>query len=482
MTFGSFIRSEIERLSASHKDIAGVIHSALVAKDEFDTVKTKLSKLVNDEPEGMRYFFDPKREDRLRGLALALSTTTDALVAKRHALASFKTLVLDPRLASTIKDRLTSLAGDAYAVVLPEAGDDVLTALRDAATAVPNAVVVLAKEADVPIIRLTKLECTLAWPTPRSVKLSAFPGLVPVPDPRAPRLFEDNGDVLVPLPQITLEQVRGQQTADGIRAALEQGEIPSVPLAAALSILFGNYNARIKVVRQPKFTLERIEGREHEDTEVWTEGQQVYALGRRFEDVRAALAPYHIVQAPPQLAIWQRVTQEQNPWSVEVEAKDPQHEAHELLEALSRWASAHKSNVFASTATPAPRTGTLATRDQHADVREFVDELARRPVDGSARTIPFILSRVSQAQWVVFNASSNWVELVADVGAGNVVNVDIRKFSNSPSALRNVDRNLYDGGDVVLSLSLQSDQRLEGPLLPARDRRKAAEDDYQSDD
>jgi hypothetical protein len=269
-------------------------------------------------------------------------------------------------------------------------------------------------------------------------------------------------------------------TSRTIRAALEQGEIPSIPLSEALRYLLNRDRSSIGIVSRPAFKFEHLEGKGSVATELWVDDRRVFAVGPRVEELRTALAPYHAVHAPPELELWRHATSTENPWCLLGDAADPQHPLHPFIEPLQRWTRERIPVAAQEMLAPPKGSGTLVAANAHVELRERLKLLACRPVDGTAEAVPLILERLARAPWVLFNASVDSMDLTADMGAGNIVGFRLRTFPNATTPLREVHASLYSSGDCTVALVLRCDRRLEGPTLPARERREM--EAQQSDD
>ncbi len=209
-----------------------------------EAIQPKLTKLLEGELEGERFFFEEAA--RLAALAVAVRLTESELLALRGV----RTLVLDPLLLPATRDYFVSRATvpDArhHCIVVLVEGDEprpisgdlgaplhappgqrerLRDALRAAVAENPGCIVVLASKDDrayyegARTIGGAKIDVTGVRPHPRGYVLVAAPELVPPPPPPPPRLFDHDGTPMVPSTEFAEEarKVVGENPAYGHR-------------------------------------------------------------------------------------------------------------------------------------------------------------------------------------------------------------------------------------------------------------------------
>ncbi|MCB9610151.1 MAG: hypothetical protein H6716_26425 [Polyangiaceae bacterium] len=206
-TLCAVVRARIEELGKLSKEIAGAIHTRMEGIEDlrFSTLETRLSKLVNGDPDGWEFF--SATPERLDALATVLEMTPDAL----QAIAARTVLVLHPDLGADVVEYVEACArvdGAKIATVRvaslsdEQDGRDAKVAVRDEFRRHKRAIAVVPNADDAEFLRGAEVRLSLVQDSPRGYVLEADPDLLPFP-PLVPGDLWVNGEPHVACPELS---------------------------------------------------------------------------------------------------------------------------------------------------------------------------------------------------------------------------------------------------------------------------------------
>jgi len=203
----SYIKDRLADLDLEQqKDFASKLHTLLerVEPVSFATVQPKLSKLLAGEEEGERYFFGKPK--RLEVLAQILGVKVEDLAKVYEVSSKGIALVLDPRLSADVARFLREqepCAEGRYRCVVVDVVDrakpeEIRNRLKDAVRRERNAWVVTntVNDQDAAFFGGAEIRTTTVKKVPRGWSLVELSDLVPIPPPREPRFWDDEGNPL----------------------------------------------------------------------------------------------------------------------------------------------------------------------------------------------------------------------------------------------------------------------------------------------
>ncbi|HEU0029906.1 MAG TPA: hypothetical protein VFQ53_04680 [Kofleriaceae bacterium] len=537
---GERVREELERSGKTSKTIALSTQEQMAttlgdSADKPETVIGKFSKLLNDKPEGLAYFFAPDHRVRLQALAHALGIDVETLEDwRKHD--SMPTLVLDPRLPLDAIRFISAQADDrsamyrAVVVEKPAPGQDVDTAIRTELAKHPDSIAVVATNETLRMFAFAGHSVTMVCAVPRGHALDAFPDLVPIPPPAPPRIFDDAGLPVLPIeaptPRRAGHESFGRELDEIERRVFEparqRGDVPCLsvkdaitwntrdagPLVPRSTGRYGERNAPVEVIPDRTFRLAQLLGDEKSSTAVWIDNKRIFAVGAHGPEVAALFAPHHIVEEPEDLAGLRARVTEDHPWQLLEDAEKPEDPLNPLLQDLRPWAEARQVRCVAALVPKQGETARLL-RDNEDSPREHLRELATYGIEGGHATLLLALERAADAPLVTFEPLEGKgdpsLALLADLGGGHLLRVRAMRMpgrrtrlkqrslaSNHAAAelarelgIQYLRSTIYDGGDVLVSIEWGTEESLEGWSLPARRRRaeeaRRRDDDYGDD-
>lgn len=322
------------------------------------TLESKLSKLLNNDSEGMSFF----EQDR-RGEALA-----HAFEVPPHVVAAMLArvqLLLDPRLpvhavealqrqASADPDRVevlptmgraaategkpdTTPQGPVRVAVAPE-GDRIT--LRDASDRHDRAVVVLASDIDADYFKARGRRVSFLTRVPRGYQLDLDPALVPVPPAKTPPLWV-RGEPQITHPDLTAWMRRTLDAANSaaredpyrygqrkpsaeeqiLATADERGEEPAFSLDLARPWMTSRgvgiaslYPARHSDSSRDHRELLALSRAALAAGGIWWWSATLYAVGSKARAFAELLTSHNVVVDPPAIAAWFAALETRNPF------------------------------------------------------------------------------------------------------------------------------------------------------------------------
>lgn len=525
---------EILRESASRFDadkaFAAAIYDLLAVTEKlsFDTVKTRVSKLLNGKPDGRDFFFEAAQPHRLHVLAAVAQQPADEL----QRLADQLVLVVDPRhppdIVAFLVDR-SQHATESFAVVVPEQAADVRVSVRDEAKRHRKAVAVLSHLQDAPFFEGAGVAVTRLLKVPRGITVAGHEALYPLPPPPPPQLFDAAGRVRVPLDHAkdlsALEHV-----IPNFRLTineLHQGFSRTVDLDGAVtwfrSTLHYRQQDAIEYDTGPRpgdFPQPRAER-----TRIWEHERRVFAVGPQAEAFAAFLAPHHVVVSPTwETCLGDFAPLMADPWhaaQVSADMEDPRVAAlvgaaiaagvwrtegrqtmdgvaHVLAwlrqEATTAIIATTKCEDYKTSFAPfhaawatissqlEPATGPARIGDAAQDeaVRARIAALVEHGAEPSAFGVTVLraLQRGIDGPLVILTRGDEMPHVVIDLGGGHLLEVRTVALQGPTKLLQRLETShrrperLW-GGDVLVQLEFSTQVVLEGAEPPRLSRRHA---------
>lgn len=493
-----FVKSRIAELKIAQKEVEFRFEAACSEKFKGSTVKTKLSKLVNGEDEGVR-FVEP--DHRLTALATALELPLAVLGDVLRVTKEVVHLVLDVRLSPEVATFLrTQQAAAAYRVVDHQAQDR--AGLRDEAKQHSIAWVVVADGRDAEFLEGAGVNWTSVASVPRGWRLEKLPDLVPVPPPHPPRLFGTAGVPMVPCEELVArlsskESYHLEDLSKRVQAMKEVSEVPTFTLEDLLRAekayhdLFGWQRPHVTGAGA-QLTDELIESGAY----LWTTpASEPGGQGKVFGDARHRMAKlfaeHHVLHPARAVDELQRL-KAGSPF--DALAKAPESLVFDgigISGAAMRWA---RTAIIAMNPDleELNHKSVEVRQELEPQAREVWKAIRRRNVVVPRRSawIGHMLSACDQAPIAVLRADKDvLLDGVFSLGAGRMISVVALRLTGEPKATLNFynaedakwspQRPGYpiplhfqlDGGDVHLWFWDGYAEPLEGTAIPARTRR-----------
>jgi hypothetical protein len=533
-SFGEWVHA---RWTASDKELAGELHSGLQAVGvelSFNTVKSKLSKLLSGDAEGAQLIATP---GHLVALAAVLRVEVPELEAAIASAREHPTLLLDPRLSQGVRDYFRARADQpdaAFSVEEIASSANAAADLKARAGEIPGRpIVVLSSKADVPLFEFAGFLVTLTTSGKRGHLLAGpYTDLVPEPPPAAPATRDAAGRPVYPFApddpiiQSWLAPARTQSDHDAARqtarwsqelrrvaeAAVRRDEWVAVPLADAYPVIaarkkltgyFTDYSGPGPIALlssgPPHAAAARWlagveEPPEHDSwgkvverprpARVWfAKNDVLMGFGPRIEELAGVFAPYHpdagvrILAKPPgldeQLARRNPFRAKESDWWKTLREEFLAETAVDL----DPYLDLHVGRIMREPMEGVVRM--LGAADD--DVRARIRAIALRPFHGGVSyTLPLRLEALASSSLVSLPRSRHdALRVVGDLGAGQLMEIRIQTFEEEPAAeeirLEAAAAGVaaaIDGGDFRAWVGYGHDVVLEGTARPGRSRRE----------
>jgi|GEM_PF-6527381 len=367
----AFTQSEFER----QKELINALESRFEGIEEVgrSTIKGKLSKLFNGHREGAEFFFDdnwPHRLDRLcellgveasylralfdQPVVVVAALDNQRLITflrerQRETTSCFGLDVVDETLdnANSAED---ASAGAAAQGVRPTKRP--MHALCDAASRHRNPIVVVVDELEEAFCDGRNVAWTRSDEQKRGFVLQRAPDLYEIPPPPPPRLFDDEGALLIPLPEdASAYEVAKLISAeeDAFRAASDKGELHPVGLEAFVAWWSGDRYGRPArhVQLRDRAQPESFPDPKAVEFQLWQHDRKLWACGPIPEHFRKLVEPWHRIHTPAWLDCWSDWLAEfRDPWSEAALLEEGEHpQFNAIIEAvIATGAAAHNTH------------------------------------------------------------------------------------------------------------------------------------------
>lgn len=503
------IEARLAELGWQQKQLA-IEWQKQVGKGSISTYETRLSKLMNDEADGLDFILDEREPERLPALAKCLGWTNDALRTDCERERSRKTLILHPQLSTDRKaflvKRAELSAGEFVCVEATSADRD---ALRDLAKKSRNAVVVLVNDRDSEFFQGAGVGTSTLEPASFGFNLVRFSALT---RPLPAKLRDDDGTLMLPDTEtvnhyrntrINRESYVRQHGAhlfppsefeQGVEAQLEQAKLSGLEPTFRAPMVFSVWGVvpeRDDIVRllldaattplrqtHPIAPL-NIQRREF----LWVQGGAVLSICKPTTTRRDQVAKYHPVHEvttfDPLVAALSKLIAGLNPlgWSDgPVVLPELTAFVEETGLKIDLGLGTLRNLAFNSRGS-VDTTGWVAARKDEAAaarVRQATDELLGREfsLPEDKLLMVFELELLKEASLLHLPSTENRLEFMANGGEGQFARGCVRFFpSEPPQPVRYVYDSGFgglDGGNLSVALRWGFRDAFHGPQPPAR--------------